>query len=88
MTQRVQQWVFTDQYELIGLYGTSSDRGISNLGIIVFKANECTIYFGDVAVADELPEEVPQSNEDDNQNTEELIEEEIQILNDISEANI
>lgn len=88
MTQRVQQWVFTDQYELIGLYGTSSDRGISNLGIIVFKANECTIYFGDVAVADELPEEVPQSNEDEKQNTEELIEEEIYILNEISEANI
>ena len=47
-----------------------------------------TIYFGDVAVADELPEEVPQSNEDEKQNTEELIEEEIYILNEISEANI
>ena len=80
------QWVFNDRYELIGLYGTSSDRGISNLGIIVFKANECTIYFGDVAIVEE-PEEVPQSNEDENQNTEELIEEEIQLLNEISEAS-
>ena len=43
----------------------------------MFKANECTIYFGDVAIVEEVPEKVPQSNVDENQNSEELVEEEI-----------
>ena len=41
MTETVKQWMFTDKHELIGLYGTSADRGITNLGVIVYKAGEC-----------------------------------------------
>ena len=41
-TQSVQQWFFDENYELIGLYGTTTELGISNIGVIVFKALDCS----------------------------------------------
>ena len=47
ITEEVQQWIFTEKHELIGLYGTSAERGISNLGVIVYKKLECANGFDD-----------------------------------------
>ena len=40
-TRAIQQWFFSS-YELIGLYGTSAELGISNIGVFVFNAFECS----------------------------------------------
>ena len=41
-TKKIQQWFFSESHELIGLYGTSAELGISNIGVIVFKSLACS----------------------------------------------
>ena len=45
-TGAIQQWFFSS-YELIGLYGTSAELGISNIGVFVFNAFECSSTLDD-----------------------------------------
>ena len=45
-TRAIQQWFFSS-YELIGLYGTSAELGISNIGVFVFNALECSNILDD-----------------------------------------
>ena len=42
---RPKKWSFNSQYELMGLFGTSTKTGIGSLGIIVFKAAQCRNSF-------------------------------------------
>ena len=53
MTETVKQWIFTEKHELIGIFGTSADRGISNLGVIVYKAGDCTNPVEEIDLKDE-----------------------------------